>query len=345
MVLAMFRHGARSPVQSFPTDPHADYPWINGKEELQPLGFDQMFQLGRNMRRRYKFFIPDNTVMMKRSIYTVSSCLQRCIDSAQSFLTGLLKTSNSSAIRRQPVPINVIPPDQDTFIRQNRTCEKVKHIMAKEMANNASFLSELNREAARLQQIISAEVGTPITSAQDTALICDTLEVYNAFGMKQPSWAYKIFPDRARAFLQGFLLSYSATPELKHIRGGAILTEYLTKMKAKRDGMMKYNRRMFFYSGHDVPQVNLFNSLGMKQQTLRRPELGSAVVFELHKNDDLWMDWELRMLHYENSSVQTPVQLEIPRCPEPCKLSTFEQTVKHCCWTTMMRCARRGDLN
>ncbi|KXJ74856.1 hypothetical protein RP20_CCG012841 [Aedes albopictus] len=331
MVLAMFRHGARSPLQSFPTDPNVNYPWLYGKEELQPLGFEQMYQLGQNMRLRYKFFIPDDTIAMKRSIYAISSCLQRCIDSAQAFLTGFLKTSNSSMIRRQPVPINVIPPDQDTFIRQNKTCEKVKHIMAQEMTNNASFLSALNREAEALKKLISSEVGTPITSTMDTVMwmICDSLEVYNTFGLKQPSWAYKIYPDRARAFLQGFLISYSSTPELKHIRGGAILSEYLKKMKAKRDGTLRYSQRMFFYSGHDVTQVNLFNSLGMKKQTLQRPELGSAIVFELHKNKDLWMDWELRMFHYENSSVQTPTELAIPNCPEPCKLTTFEQTVKH----------------
>ncbi|XP_062547719.1 lysosomal acid phosphatase-like [Armigeres subalbatus] len=328
MVLALFRHGARSPVQSFPTDPHADYPWIKGKEELQPLGFEQMYQLGINMRRRYKFFIPGDTVMRKRSIYTVSSCLQRCIDSAQSFLTGFLKTSNSSTIRKQPVPIHVIPPDQDTYIRQNRTCEKVKLITSQEKANNRSFLASLYRQAAVLQKVISAEVGTPITSTYDTALICDSLDVYNTFGLELPNWAHKIFPGPAREFLQAFLLSYSATPELKHIRGGAILTEYLKHMKAKRDGRRKYNQRLFFYSGHDLTQVNLFNSLGMEEQAMQRPELGSAIVFELHKNQILWNDWELRMIHYRNSSTLDPTELTIPNCPKPCSLTEFEQIVK-----------------
>ncbi|XP_065089048.1 testicular acid phosphatase homolog isoform X2 [Ochlerotatus camptorhynchus] len=328
MILTLFRHGARSPVQSFPSDPHADYPWLNGPGELQPQGFEQLYQLGRNMRRRYKFFIPEDTATMKRSIYAVSSCAQRCIDSSQSFLTGFLKTSNGSEIRRQPVPIHVIPPDQDTYILQNKTCQKVKVISAQEKANSGSFLAALHREGVALQALISAEVGEPITSLYDTALICDNLEIYNGMGLKQPDWAYQIFPDRARAFLLGFLLSYSATAELKLIRGGAILSEYLRKMKAKRDGKLKQNRRMFFYSGHDLTQVNLFNALGMKEQIRRRPELGSAVVFELHKSKDFWKDLELLMFYYENSSIENPAELAIPNCAEPCSLTKFERTVK-----------------
>lgn len=329
MILTLFRHGTRSPVQSFPTDPHADYPWLNGFGELQAQGFEQLYQLGRNMRRRYKFFIPEDTATMKRSIYAVSSCVQRCIDSTQSFLTGFLKTSNGSETRRQPVPIHVIPPDQDTYILQNKTCQKVKAIAAQEKDNSDSILAALYREGTALQKFISTEVGEPISSLYDTAVICDNLEVYNAMGLKQPDWAYQIFPDRVRAFLLGFLLSYTATPELKHIRGGAILSEYLQKMKAKRDGTMKHNRKLFFYSGHDLTQINLFNALGMTEQVRRRPDLGSAVVFELHKSKEFWKDLELRMFHYENSSIENPVELAIPNCAEPCSLTKFEQTVRH----------------
>lgn len=204
----------------------------------------------------------------------------------------------------------------------------MKRISAQEKANSDSFLAALYQEGAALQKLISTEVGEPITSLYDTALICDNLETYNGLGLKQPSWAYQIFPDRARAFLLRFLLSYSATPELKQIRGGAILSEYLRKMKAKRDGTMKNNRRMFFYSGHDRTQVNLFNALGMKEQIHRRPDLGSAVVFELHKSKDFWKDLELRMFHYENSSIEAPVELAIPNCAEPCSLTKFERTIK-----------------
>lgn len=328
MILTLFRHGTRSPVQSFPSDPHADYPWLNGLGELQPQGYEQLYQLGRNMRRRYKFFIPEDTATMKRNVYAVSSCAQRCIDSTQSFLRGFLKISNGSEIRQQPVPIQVIPPDQDTYILQNKTCQKVKVISAQEKANSDSFLASLYREGAALQKLISTEVGEPITFLYDTASICDSLEIYNAMGLKQPNWAHQIFPDRARAFLLGFLLSYSATPELKHIRGGAILSEYLRKMKAKRDGTMNHSHKMFFYSGHDMTQVNLFNALGMKEQIRRRPDLGSAVVFELHKSKDFWNDLELRMFHYENSSIEIPVELAIPNCTEPCSLTKFERTVK-----------------
>uniref|UniRef100_A0A8D8K5E8 Testicular acid phosphatase homolog n=1 Tax=Culex pipiens TaxID=7175 RepID=A0A8D8K5E8_CULPI len=116
MVLALFRHGVRSPIVTFPTDPHANYPWVGGMESLQPKGLVQLYELGQSMRARYKFLFPDHVANRKQKIYAVSSASQRCIDSAQSFLAGFLQTTtgiNGSVVPKQPVPLHIIPGDQD----------------------------------------------------------------------------------------------------------------------------------------------------------------------------------------------------------------------------------------
>ncbi|XP_058449294.1 testicular acid phosphatase homolog isoform X2 [Malaya genurostris] len=114
MILTLFRHGARSPIITLPSDQHANFPWEGGLEALQPQGYEELYTLGQNMRERYSYFIPKSVFKIKHSIYAASSSTERCINSAQSFLTGLLKTSNSSAIRHQPVPLHIILPDEDT---------------------------------------------------------------------------------------------------------------------------------------------------------------------------------------------------------------------------------------
>lgn len=192
----------------------------------------------------------------------------------------------------------------------------------------SSVLGPFLREGAILQEYVSTLIGAPITSLRNLALICDSLEMYHILGLRQPDWAAKVFPERARELMVHYLQSYSATPELKQIRGGPILVEFLGKMKAVRDRRVRFGRRIFFYSGHDLTQMCLFNSMDMKEQTLTRPECGSAVVFELHKNKLLVDDLEVRMIHYETAS-SVPKQLEIPHCPRVCSLSEFERSVRH----------------
>ncbi|XP_053696710.1 lysosomal acid phosphatase-like [Sabethes cyaneus] len=323
MLIAIFRHGVRSPITTFPTDPNANYPWVGGFEALQPEGFAELHLLGENMRKRYGRFIPKRTADMKRKIYAASSCSERCIDSAHSFLKGLL------AGRRQPVPIHVILPDEDTFLIQNRTCPKARQVWKQLGVEPDSEYFSLFKEAEELKEFVSKEIGEPIKSLRDLVIILDSLEVFNTFHLQQPAWADQVFPQRVRPLILGFLRSYTGSDELKLIRGGAILTELIDKMRAKRDGQKEFRRRMVFYSGHDLTQVSLFNSLGVKDMLTRRPECGSAVVFELHKNNIFWRDLEVRMLYYANSNVSVPVKLSIPACPEPCPLTLFEQSVEH----------------
>ncbi|XP_058818898.1 lysosomal acid phosphatase-like isoform X2 [Topomyia yanbarensis] len=293
------------------------------------IGFEQLYVLGTNMRKRYKHFIPRRVSKIKQSVYAVSSCTDRCIDSAQSFLAGFLKTSNSSTIRQQPVPLHVILPDQDTFLLQNKTCPKAKQIWKQLEFELDSEFNLWFQEGAALQNLVAEQIGAPVTTLRRLALICDALDVYDSFGLEQPGWASKVFPKRTQAFMLGFLLSYTGNEELKRIRGGAILKEFLNKMTTVRDGKIRIKRKMFFYSGHDLTQVSLFNSIGLIELVSRRPECGSAVVFELHRSKMFWKDLEVRMLYYENAYVTNPMKLVIPNCPDPCQLTKFEQSIEH----------------
>ncbi|KAL1403873.1 hypothetical protein pipiens_005524 [Culex pipiens pipiens] len=333
MVLALFRHGVRSPIVTFPTDPHANYPWVGGMESLQPKGLVQLYELGQSMRARYKFLIPDHVAKQKQKIYAVSSASQRCIDSAQSFLAGFLQTSttgiNGSVVPKQPVLLHIIPGDQDAILYQlNVTCPRASLIRTQLKEDPTSALGPFLREGAILQEYVSSLIGAPVTSLHNLALICDALEMYHTLGLPQPAWAAKVFPERTRELMVRYLQSYSATPELKRIRGGPLLAEFLDKMRRVRDSRMRFGRRIFLYSGHDLTQMSLFNSMDMREQTLARADCGSAVVFELHKSKLLVGDLEVRMIQYATAG-SVPKQLEIPRCPGVCSLSEFERSVSH----------------
>ncbi|XP_055613822.1 testicular acid phosphatase homolog [Uranotaenia lowii] len=292
-------------------------------------GIEQLFALGQNMRKRYYHFIPKHIGGMKRKIYAVSSCAPRCILSAQSFLTGFVQTSNSSAVLKQPVPLNILLPEQDKLLLQNKTCPKDKLQRQELLVHPTPEFERWVREGKVLMNYVSKKIGSPIDRFYDLGITLDTLETLHVLGLKLPSWSEGLFPRKARNFMMMFMKSFTGTQELKHIRGGSLLAEFVTRMKDKRDGFARKNQNIMIYSGHDLTQVSLLNSMEMREHLVKRPECGSAIVFELHQNKMFRNDLEVRMYRFRQPADRNPMKMVIPNCPAPCSLNQFESAFKH----------------
>lgn len=53
------------------------------------------------------------------------------------------------------------------------------------------------------------------------------------------------------------------TPKLARLQGGFLLKDILDRFANKSKGILKPNRSMWVYSGHDTTVANLLNTLGL----------------------------------------------------------------------------------
>lgn len=327
MVIVLFRHGDRSPINTYPTDPHKDHPWIGGYLSLQPRGIRNMYELGQILGERYGSLIPEHGMYTSNITYVSSSASERCVLSAQSLLAGFFKPNKDvldMPIPWQPVPVHVLTPSEDTILGQRRKCPKLDAVREDLFKNPIPEFKQWVKEATNLQDYISQQIKSPLTNFRQVMTVCDALEVGRHYGLELPSWAKEIYPEKVEAFVRGYLQTFSATPELQRIRGGAILAEFLTRLNDKQNGVT--GRTLLFYSAHEVTQINLFRTMDIKPLWNSRPEYGATTVFELH---DLPAenDMEVRMFYFPNTKTTSPTQIEIPNCESPCSLTRFDAII------------------
>ncbi|KAL1396350.1 hypothetical protein pipiens_010569 [Culex pipiens pipiens] len=121
----IFRHGNRTPIVSYPTDPWRDRRhWPNGWGQLTNLGKRTQYDLGRWLRKRYHHLLGD--LYSPDEIYVLSTDADRVITSAQVTLAGLYPPTGRDEwhpnIAWQPIPVHVLPRQIDNLLAVSRPC-------------------------------------------------------------------------------------------------------------------------------------------------------------------------------------------------------------------------------
>ncbi|KAK0424408.1 hypothetical protein QR680_008660 [Steinernema hermaphroditum] len=110
-IQALWRHGDRAPIGTYPTDPHQEDAWPVPWGELTTEGMWQLYQQGEKLKKEYiekRKLISSNYTASE--IYLRSSNVSRTIISAHANMVGFYSSLNEDTLwptNWSPVPVHV----------------------------------------------------------------------------------------------------------------------------------------------------------------------------------------------------------------------------------------------
>jgi lysosomal acid phosphatase len=196
LVHLLYRHGDRTPVKPYPTDPYKDLSfWPVGFGQLTSRGKMQQFELGQWIRGRYDGFLSSN--YSQQEIVVRSTDVDRTLMSAMSNLAGLYPPSGywqwNPDLAWQPIPVHTVPQEEDALLSSHAACPRFEQLHRK-VLEKSKFMKNIYDENRDLFEYISANVGENVTNIVNMDYIFDTLWIENIYNMNLPKWTNKVFP-------------------------------------------------------------------------------------------------------------------------------------------------------
>lgn len=127
------------------------------------MGKQQQYELGKYFRRRYEKLLGDGSYSPDK-VFTVSSALDRTINSASLVLAGLFPPQNGQIWNQNllwnPIPVYVIPRSSDYLIIADDACPMYEKTLNEyENSSEIQAIKERNRE---LFEYLEQHAGEPI---------------------------------------------------------------------------------------------------------------------------------------------------------------------------------------
>ena len=185
-VHVIFRHGDRTPISHYPTDPFsARSEWPVGPGQLSSEGKRQHFLLGQRLRQTYGGGRLLGEVYSEEEVEVRSTDVDRTLMSAQANLAGLFPPAGylewNPELKWQPVPVHTVDQARDSLLSSTHSlCPRL--VRLREEAAASDWAAQVYRDNEELLRYLSLHTGQTIDSILKLDWLYDTLlveQLYN----------------------------------------------------------------------------------------------------------------------------------------------------------------------
>ncbi|XP_072374836.1 prostatic acid phosphatase-like [Scyliorhinus torazame] len=320
----VYRHGDRSPITGYPTDPYTEKDWPQGYGQLTQVGMRQHYELGQYLRRRYKDFL--NSLYEREEIYVRSTDIDRTLMSAESDLAGLYPPHGGQIfnpdLKWQPIPVHTVPvKDEKLLLYPLRNCPRFDELTVE--TENCSEYKEILKANEDFLKRLSTNTGIPskYLLLRNVWSIYDTLYCEQVHNFSLPSW---VTPDEMEHMrqLKEFVIKSDyglyKPKEKSRLQGGVLLKQILQNI-AQVVNQTNSTHKFIMYSAHDTTIVALQMALDVYSIA---PTYAACYMVELYqeKNGSFTVE-----MYYRNGTNFEAHLLTLPSCTESCPLQKFIQ--------------------
>ncbi|XP_058585880.1 prostatic acid phosphatase isoform X1 [Neofelis nebulosa] len=323
-VTLVFRHGDRSPIETFPNDPIKESSWPQGFGQLTQLGMEQHYELGQYIRQRYRKFL--NESYKREQVYIQSTDVDRTLMSAMTNLAGLFPPEGISiwnpSLPWQPIPVHTISLSEDRLLYLPfGDCPRFKELKD-ETLKSEEFQKRLHPYKDFIETL-------PTFTGYHTrdlfgmwTKVYDPLFCENVHNFTLPSWATEDTMTKLKELSELSILSVYGIHKQKEksrLQGGVLVGEILNHLKSAT--RPSNHRKLVMYSAHDTTVAGLQMALDVYNGIL--PPYASCHIMELYlENGEYFIE-----MYYRNETQHEPYPLTLPGCTPSCPLTKFAELV------------------
>uniref|UniRef100_A0A146M4M1 acid phosphatase n=1 Tax=Lygus hesperus TaxID=30085 RepID=A0A146M4M1_LYGHE len=320
----LFRHGERTIIDPYPTDPNKDPKlWPLGWGQLTKAGIHHHYVLGNWLGERYAHLLPTNRNYNRKALRVQSTDVDRTLMSAESNLAGMFPMTPEERwgdLNWQPVPIHTVPEPLDKLLAMKYPCKRYDYALHKfeKSPEYKNILKNLNELGNYLQK----NSGMEFTDLTIFDYLYSTLLIEKLNNYTLPEWTNSVFPEKMVVPAGLNFAKATWTPEMKRLKGGPLVKEMLSNMQKKVKGVLsEAGQNVTVFSAHDTTVANFLNTIGVFN--MLPPPFASLVLVELRKTPK---DEHVVMVHFKNTTDPdgVPYTLAIPGCTEACPIAQFE---------------------
>lgn len=181
----IFRHGQRNIEKTYPNDPWQSESlyWPEGFGALTNVGKQQVFELGKYLRRRYHKIVGKS--YSPKKVFIQSTDFDRTLMSAQVLAAAMFPPIGQQLwnkdLKWTPVPIHTRPLDQELLLPWHIPCPKFK-ILIENYRQSVEYKSVVEQYSDLIRNW-EINAGQKLPRLADVMFLFDTLFVENEKGL------------------------------------------------------------------------------------------------------------------------------------------------------------------